>query len=184
MTLPICAVRARALVRTPQLFSVPPQMRRRYSATVVDVGFWKSLMPKAWRRENKDGEPRPKSKGWNPATYFIIMFLFVGSMSIQMIVLRKQSEQEARQSAVKISLLREIIEKIRNGEKVDVEKALGTGDAEREANWAEVLRAIERDETRRKPSKPETSAEKVYEQSGTPEAQPGEKKSTGIDGFF
>ncbi|RCI08562.1 hypothetical protein L249_8789 [Ophiocordyceps polyrhachis-furcata BCC 54312] len=179
MTLPICAVRARALVRTPQLFSKPQQMRR-YSATVVDVGFWKSLMPKAWRREKKDGERRPKSKGWNPATYFIIMFLFVGSMSIQMIVLRKQSEQEARQSAVKVSLLREIIEKIRNGENVDVEKALGTGDAEREANWAEVLRAIERDATRRNPSKGEKSGEEDY----ASKTQPGEKKTTGIESFF
>ncbi|RDA93984.1 hypothetical protein CP533_4971 [Ophiocordyceps camponoti-saundersi (nom. inval.)] len=183
MTLSVCAIRARALIRAPQLFSTPQPIRR-YSATVVDVGFWKSLVPRAWRRENQDGEPQTKSKGWNPATYFIIMFLFIGSMSIQMIVLRKQSEQEARQSAVKISLLREIVEKIRNGEKFDVEKALGTGDSEREANWAKVLREIERDEPRRQSPKREKSGEKDYEQGAAPKKQPGENRATGIGGFF
>lgn len=38
---------------------------------------------------------------------------------------------------MRIGKLREVIEKIQRGEKVDVEKALGTGDAEREAEWEE-----------------------------------------------
>ncbi|PFH61017.1 hypothetical protein XA68_18382 [Ophiocordyceps unilateralis] len=188
MILSRCAIRARALIRKQSQFQLPVEQRFcRYSsapATVVDVGFWKSLVPKAWRGERQNDELRPKSKGWNPATYFIIMFLFIGSMSIQMIVLHKQSEQDARRSAVKIALLREIVEKIRKGEKVDVEKALGTGDAEREANWEEVLRQIERDETRRKPPKPSEAGEKAYEQGAAPETQPVRKRTAGIDGFF
>ncbi|KAF4591634.1 hypothetical protein GQ602_001933 [Ophiocordyceps camponoti-floridani] len=178
MMLSRCAGQARALISSRL---IPLQLRRYGSApaTVADVGFWKSLVPKTWRQENQDGEPRPKSKGWNPATYFIVMFLFIGSMSIQMIVLRKEMEQHARRSSVKIALLREIVEKIRNGESVDVEKALGTGDAEREANWEEVLRSIERGETRRKPSKQSLSGDKTANDQGG-----AQKKTAGIEGFF
>ncbi|PHH74516.1 hypothetical protein CDD80_3021 [Ophiocordyceps camponoti-rufipedis] len=178
MMLSRCTGQARALISKQP---IPLQLRRygNVPATVADVGFWKSLVPKAWRRENQDGEPRPKSKGWNPATYFIVMFLFIGSMSIQMIVLRKEMDEHTRRSSVKIALLREIVEKIRNGESVDVEKALGTGDAERESNWEEVLRAIERGETRPKPSKQSESEDKtVNDQDGV------RKKTAGIEGFF
>lgn len=59
----------------------------------------------------------------------------IGSMSIQMISLRKNFEAYMRRSEVRISLLREVLEKVQNGEQVDVEKMLGTGDAEREAEW-------------------------------------------------
>lgn len=58
-------------------------------------------------------------------------------MSIQMIALRNQTDRYMRQSAVRIGLLREIVEKIQNGEEVDVEKLLGTGDAQKEADWEE-----------------------------------------------
>lgn len=40
-----------------------------------------------------------------------------------------------RRSDVRIGLLREVVEKLQKGEEVDVEKVLGTGDAEREAEW-------------------------------------------------
>lgn len=106
-------------------------------ATVVDAGFWKSLVPKPLRKESRMARAQSRSREWNPATYFIVMFLFVGSMSIQMIVLRKQTDQYLRQSAVRIGLLREVVEKIRNGEEVDVAKVLGTGDSQREADWEE-----------------------------------------------
>lgn len=42
-----------------------------------------------------------------------------------------------RQSEVKIALLREVVERIKNGEKVDVEQALGTANPEKEADWEE-----------------------------------------------
>lgn len=61
----------------------------------------------------------------------------IGSMSIQMISLRKNFEAFMRRSDVRIGLLREVVEKLQNGEQVDVEKVLGTGDAEREAEWEE-----------------------------------------------
>ena len=116
-------------------------------ATVVDTGFWKSLVPKPLRKENRRNL-KGKSREWNPATYFIVMFLFIGSMSIQMIALRKQTDQYARQSAVRLGLLREVVERIQNGEEVDVEKVLGTGDPQREADWDEgktIVRLRQRD---------------------------------------
>lgn len=72
---------------------------------------------------------------WNPATFFIIIFLLIGSMSINMIALKKGFETFVRQSDVRIGLLREVVEKLQKGEKVDVERVLGTGIPEKEAEW-------------------------------------------------
>lgn len=58
-------------------------------------------------------------------------------MSIQMIALRNSTERYTRQSAVRLGLLKEIVEKIQNGEDVDVEKLLGTGDPQKEMDWEE-----------------------------------------------
>jgi hypothetical protein len=78
-----------------------------------------------------------RSKEWNPATFFIIIFLLIGSMSIQMIALRNEFAAFSRRADAKIGLLKEIIERIQNGEEVDVEGLLGTGDKEREKEWEE-----------------------------------------------
>jgi pyruvate/2-oxoglutarate dehydrogenase complex dihydrolipoamide acyltransferase (E2) component len=60
-------------------------------------------------------------------------------MSIQMIALRKDFATFMRQSDVRIGLLREVVEKLQKGEEVDVEKVLGTGDAEKELEWEQGL---------------------------------------------
>lgn len=79
---------------------------------------------------------KPKrSKEWNPATFYLVIFLLIGSMSINMIALRQRFDTFMRQSDVRIGLLREVVERIQRGEKVDVERALGTGDAAREQGW-------------------------------------------------
>lgn len=83
---------------------------------------------------------------WNPATFYIIIFLCIGSMSIQMIAMKKDFETFIRQSDTRIGLLREVIERIQKGEKVDVEQILGSGDLERELEWEKVIKDIERDE--------------------------------------
>lgn len=105
-------------------------------ATIVDGSFWKSLIPKPLRKENRELRAK-KAKQWNPATFFIVMFLLIGSMSIQMIALRNSFDRYMRQSENTIAVLREVVERIQNGEDVDVEKALGTGDAKKEADWEE-----------------------------------------------
>ena len=60
-----------------------------------------------------------------------------------MIALRNSFHRYMRQSEVKIGVLREVVEKIQRGEKVDVEKELGTGNAEKEADWEEGLSAYD-----------------------------------------
>lgn len=54
-----------------------------------------------------------------------------------MIALRNSFDRYMRQSDNTIAVLREVVEKIQNGEDVDVEKMLGTGDAKKEADWEE-----------------------------------------------
>lgn len=96
------------------------------------------MVPKPFRAD-ASREKKPKSKEWNPATFFIAIFLLIGSMAIQMIALRKDFATFTRQSDVRIGLLREVVEKLQRGEEVDVEKVLGTGDPEKEIEWQEGM---------------------------------------------
>ncbi|KAM0254825.1 hypothetical protein ACHAQJ_006365 [Trichoderma viride] len=136
--------------------------------TIVEGSFWKSLIPKPMRKANRNKLKTKAQKEWNPATYFIVMFLFIGSMSIQMIALRNQTERYMRQSSLRVAQLREVVQRIQNGEDVDVEKMLGTGDAQKEMEWEEVLQAIERDEASRNPEK--QPKEKQTETTSQPES--------------
>ncbi|KAG0646753.1 hypothetical protein D0Z07_6350 [Hyphodiscus hymeniophilus] len=143
---------------------------RSYSSSIQSItqpSFWTSLVPKPFRNHSKDKSPsKPKSKEWNPATFFIFVFLLIGSMSIQMIALKNTHAAFDRRSNAKIGLLREVIERIQKGEDVDVEGLLGTGDAKREKEWEEVLQEIEREDqawddaqSRRPSRKSKTSSE-------------------------
>ncbi|KAK4179611.1 hypothetical protein QBC36DRAFT_68862 [Triangularia setosa] len=161
----------------------------RASSTVADTGFWKSMVPKALRKEERPGlrqkQVAPK-KEWNPATFFICIFLFIGSMSIQMIALRKDYEAFSRQSDARIGLLREVVEKLQNGEEVDVEKVLGTGDPEREKEWDEVLKEIEREEaTRKKQAEAAAAAQvKATAEAAQKPGRPAPKSALSSQGFF
>ncbi|KAH7041078.1 uncharacterized protein B0I36DRAFT_19044 [Microdochium trichocladiopsis] len=133
----------------------PPVLAGRHMSSgpsVVQPSFWKSMIPKPFRRKTGHhpeflvAPKKPRSKEWNPATFFIVIFLFIGSMSIQMIALRRDFSAFTRRADVRIGLLREVVEKLQRGEPVDVEKALGTGDAQKELEWEQVLREIERDD--------------------------------------
>ena len=105
--------------------------------TVAQPSFWTSLIPKPFRKSSQGAEKKPKSREWNPATFYIIIFLLIGSNAIQMIALRRDFATFMRQSDVRIGLLREVVEKIQKGEKVDVERVLGTGDPQKEKDWEE-----------------------------------------------
>ncbi|KAI1777822.1 hypothetical protein F4818DRAFT_326577 [Hypoxylon cercidicola] len=128
--------------------------------SIAQPSFWKNMIPKPFRRRPEPtvdwGVPKkPKSKEWNPAIFFIIIFLFIGSMSIQMIALKRDFDTFMRRAEVHIGLLREVVEKLQKGEEVDVEKTLGTGDAEKEKEWEEVLKEIEREDIVKNAKKPE-----------------------------
>ncbi|TWU73564.1 hypothetical protein ED733_004372 [Metarhizium rileyi] len=120
-------------------------------ATVVDTGFWRALIPKPLRRENRKGIKESKTKGWNPATFFIVMFLFIGSMSIQMIALRNQSARYNRQSTVRIAKLQEALRKLQNNEEVNLDKLLvNTEESQKDVDWEEMLKAIEENDESQK----------------------------------
>lgn len=104
--------------------------------------MWTSLIPRFLReRKPKDpkGESSPKSKEWNPASFYIIIFILIGSQAIRMIALKNDYKAYRRTTDAKIQLLREVIERVKSGEEVDVEKLLGTGDAAKEREWDEGL---------------------------------------------
>lgn len=133
-----------------QLVRVPPTRALSTVPRIASTSFWKSLVPKPLRRENRavrdPSAPKTSwlSKEWNPATFYIVIFLLIGSMAIQMISLRKNFDAFMRRSDVRIGLLREVVERIQNGEEVDVEKVLGSGDPDREAAWEDGRRTFVR----------------------------------------
>ena len=65
------------------------------------------------------------------------MFLLIGSQAIQIIALRNELITYNRKTDAKISLLKEVIERVQRGEDVDVQGLLGTGDKAKEKEWEE-----------------------------------------------
>ncbi|GAB7354361.1 hypothetical protein MBLNU459_g4868t1 [Dothideomycetes sp. NU459] len=119
---------------------------------VAAPSLWQSIIPKAFRRPDdpvsvaeRQKAKANKSKDWNPATFFIVMSLLIGSNAIQKISLRNDRLAFTRRTDAKIALLRETIQRVKDGEDVDVEKILGTGDPEKEKEWEEVLPAVMRE---------------------------------------
>lgn len=54
-----------------------------------------------------------------------------------MLALRIEYSTFSRKTDAKIALLKEVLDKIRRGEEVDVDKVLGTGDEQAEQEWAD-----------------------------------------------
>ena len=108
---------------------------------VAQPSIWQSIIPRALRESRKDPDPAkaPKAREWNPATFFILIFLLIGSQAIQIIALRNDFTNFTRKADAKIALLREVIERVQRGEDVDVEGLLGTGNPEKEKEWNEGL---------------------------------------------
>jgi len=183
----------RALQPAPSHDRQHLQIRHQSSApNIAQVSFWKSLIPKPLRPKPKSNidwgtpdsvRPKPKSKGWNPATFFIVIFLFIGSMSIQMIALKRDYATFMRRAEARIGVLREVVEKLQRGEEVNVEKSLGTGDREQEKEWEEVLREIERSEISSKNTKKSTKTKTTSTASTTLESipEPAPTSPTGTD---
>lgn len=131
---------SRILMRRPHLSTpaVRGPQNAHYSSipSITQPAFWHALVPKPLRK-GPSAVRKAKSTEWNPATFFIAIFLLIGSMSIQMIALRNEYAAFSRRADAKISLLNEIIEKVQKGEDVDVEGLLGSGDKEKEKEWEE-----------------------------------------------
>ncbi|RDL40625.1 uncharacterized protein BP5553_00604 [Venustampulla echinocandica] len=158
------------------------------SPNVAQHSFWLGLIPKPLRRSSPSTslKKKIKSKEWNPATFFIIIFLFIGSMSIQMIALRNEFAAFSRRADAKISLLNEIIERIKNGEDVDVEGLLVLQEIEMEDAALEASRNSNSKRARGKEDKSTASTlqatrpvEKIEEKTPEPKT-----KSKAPAGFY
>lgn len=106
---------------------------------VAQPSLWQSIIPKSLRRSDvsSSADSPPKPKEWNPATIYILLGLLVGSQAIQLITLRNEVASFTRKADAKIALLKEVIERVQRGERVDVEGLLGTGDKDKEREWEE-----------------------------------------------
>ena len=105
---------------------------------VAQPSIWTSIIPKAFRTWEKPKVSSPKSqkrKEWNPATFYICIFLLIGSNAITLLALRMEYAVFSRKADQKIALLKEVLERVQKGENVDVEKVLGTGDEVKEQEW-------------------------------------------------
>lgn len=142
------------ILHTPGLLTrstthIQTRLRSTYSSEsmprIAQTSVWTAMIPPFIRRIARGGgkSETPESKEWNPASFYIIIFILIGSQAIRMMMLKKDYAAYTRSTDAKIELLREVIEKVKRGEQVDVEKLLGTGDAAKEREWEEVLREIE-----------------------------------------
>lgn len=126
-------------------FSTSPLQRASSDSTprIVQHSIWQSIIPKALResRGPRKGSAsrlaRWRAKEWNPATVYITFSLLIGSQAIQTIALRNEAASFARKADARIGLLKEVIERVKRGETVDVEGLLGTGDRVKEQEWEE-----------------------------------------------
>ncbi|KAF4554254.1 Hypothetical protein D9617_5g071310 [Elsinoe fawcettii] len=115
---------------------------------IASVSLWSSLVPKPLRKTPKDTVKNgvPQKREWNPATFFIVISLIIGSNAIQLVSLKTHHLNYTRSTDAKLSLLREVIDRVQKGEDVDVETMLGKGDPEREREWEEVMKDLEKEE--------------------------------------
>jgi len=72
----------------------------------------------------------------------------------------------------KISLLREVIERVQKGEDVDVAGLLGKGNKQQEEEWEEVLREVENESLAIKDSRTGKKKKKVEESEPPKEQAP------------
>lgn len=108
-----------------------PHTRSLSLPRVLQPSFWSSMIPKPFKSRTST-----TTSEWNPATPYIILGLLVGSQAIQILWLKQDRGHALRKAEAKIGLLKEVIERVQSGEKVDVEGVLGTG-REGEGEWAE-----------------------------------------------
>lgn len=117
--------------------STPAHFESRAIPRIISPSLWTAILPK-FLRERKSGVPGAgQPKGWNPATYFIIMAILIGSQAIRIFTLRNEYNNFVRTTDARIRALKEVIDKINRGEEVDVRGLLGTGNPEAEAEWQE-----------------------------------------------
>ena len=138
---------------------------------LVQPSIWRSIIPKALRNWKRKPHATEKKEP-NPASYFIWIYLFIGSQAIRILGVQNEFNNSMRKAELKIWKLREVIKKIQDGEEVDVEKELGTGDTKQELEWEEALKEIENEDkiwqNNRKKTREEKQNLEVEQQEASP----------------
>lgn len=117
---------------------------------VASPSFWKSLIPRPFRRPADATEAAQRAirrdagaEERRTGIIFLVLGILVGSNAINIIAVRREMLNFTRQTDAKLELLREVVQRVKNGEDVDVRRALGTGDPEQEKEWEQVMKELE-----------------------------------------
>lgn len=70
--------------------------------------------------------------------------ILVGSNAINILALRREMLNFSRKTEAKLAILRDVLKRVKDGEDVDVEKLLGTGNPDQEKEWEDVMNEIEK----------------------------------------
>ncbi|KAG0138711.1 hypothetical protein HOY82DRAFT_544632 [Tuber indicum] len=167
----------------PRLIQHPTPSRTRFLPRILDPAVWFPFY-KTETRKGKAGSKEGKPKIHNPATFFVVMAMLIGSQAIQMIRIRQTHEDYMWRADTKIAVLREVIERLEKGEDVDVEKVLGVGNEKEEKSWEDVLKQLEEEDAewageRNQKAQPTPSIERsdnAATETSEPEEKPGENK--------
>lgn len=104
------------------------------------------MIPPTIRAKSRALFSERRRRPTNPATYFIWIYLLIGSQAIRLLQVKNDYATYSRKAELQLEKLREVVRKLQAGEEVDVEKVLGTNDANEEEAWEEALREIEKEE--------------------------------------
>ncbi|KAL2886403.1 hypothetical protein HOO65_060233 [Ceratocystis lukuohia] len=160
--------------------------------SIAQPSLWLSMLPKSLRQRRGLKKRNQKSimerMSANPATFFMAMFILIGSMSINLLGMKNEFATFTRRTDTRICLLREVIERLQAGEKFDVDRALGAGDEDQEREWEDVvgqfvgdLPSAEKSDTE---EKHKTEAAPVSTKQSESATETPSRKSKGLSSFF
>ena len=167
------------ITREVSKFSLVPRILRKST--------WDMVIPKFLRKapapfaSSSSGSSAQKRKARNPATYFIWIYLLIGSQAIRIISVQSEFTAYTRRADLRLEKLREVLKKLQAGEEVDVEGTLGTGVESEEKEWEEAMREIEEEEdkwvrSRRKMREKEEARKKEDERRAAEAEQEEERR--------
>ncbi|KAK6520685.1 hypothetical protein TWF506_000934 [Arthrobotrys conoides] len=144
------------LSRSHYLYYEPPRRHLSVNSFIPRVfspTWWSQHLPQGLFKSTVKSSKETVKRKWDPAWGYILLALFVGSQSLNIMALRQESQVFIRRSDARIETLREIIENIQQGKWApdgeEVERALRLGKPERDdRQWEEVMKEIEEEDSK------------------------------------
>ncbi|KAK5070789.1 hypothetical protein LTR64_007434 [Lithohypha guttulata] len=148
---------------------------------ILQPSLWETVFPSTLRSKTRSLFSEQQRKPRNPATYFIWIYLLIGSQAIRIIQVKNEHNTFARKAEIQIEKLREVVRRLQAGEDVDVEKVLGTGVPEEEEAWEEALKEIENEERLWSESKKKKRQQREQRKKEAEEAQQREQDASPVN---